>query len=309
MKSKVVILLSVYNGEKYLSSQLDSLYNQKNVDVCILARDDGSSDSSIAILERYKYLYGKLIILKGKNIGCSLSFYTLLQYAFDNLSDYNYFSFCDQDDVWMEYKLSTSIYYLSKSKSKYSFFHSAYYITDENLNVISKNRFVSNTLENNIISNFCLGCTQVFNRALLEKILLICEYQINNKMNLLIHDALSSLTAFSLDADIYYSKEPTMYYRQHGHNVIGTSNNILINNRKRFKRFIYYSPNIKSNKCKLMLNSIGDDIGANEKYILNICAYYYLNNNKKKLLMHKRMYSRGIIYSIGFVISLLLNKF
>ena len=58
-----------------------------------------------------------------------------------------------------------------------------------------------------------------------------------------------------------------------------------------------------------MLNSIGDDIGANEKYILNICAYYYLNNNKKKLLMHKRMYSRGIIYSIGFVISLLLNKF
>ncbi|MDY3069379.1 MAG: glycosyltransferase [Parabacteroides sp.] len=309
MESKIAILLSVYNGEKYLAEQLDSLYKQQDVDICILVRDDGSSDSSLSILEKYKDLYGNMIIIKGENIGCSRSFYTLLQYAYENLKDYNFFSFCDQDDVWMENKLSTSIRYLSKTQKKYAFFHSAYYITDEELNIISKNRFVDNTLENNIISNFCLGCTQAFNRALLEKILLICKYQINNKINLIIHDALSSLTAFSLDADIYYSKEPTMYYRQHKHNVIGTSNNILINNYKRFERFIYKSPNIKSNKCKLMINAIGDNISPSEKNILNMCAYYNLKNNKKNLLLHKRMYSRGIVYSVGFIISVLMNKF
>ena len=38
---KICILMSTYNGEKYLSEQLDSILNQEKVEVDILIRDDG----------------------------------------------------------------------------------------------------------------------------------------------------------------------------------------------------------------------------------------------------------------------------
>ena len=41
---RVLILLATYNGKKYLQEQLDSLYAQKDVEIKILVRDDGSTD-------------------------------------------------------------------------------------------------------------------------------------------------------------------------------------------------------------------------------------------------------------------------
>ena len=49
--NSVLVLMSTYNGEKYLQEQLNSLYNQQGVEVKILVRDDGSSDNTLKILE------------------------------------------------------------------------------------------------------------------------------------------------------------------------------------------------------------------------------------------------------------------
>ena len=51
---KVAVLMSTYNGERYLNCQIDSLLRQEGVDVEILARDDGSKDRTLEILESYK---------------------------------------------------------------------------------------------------------------------------------------------------------------------------------------------------------------------------------------------------------------
>ena len=51
---KAQILLSTYNGEKYIVSQLDSLLNQKEVDINIMVRDDGSNDNTINIIKNFK---------------------------------------------------------------------------------------------------------------------------------------------------------------------------------------------------------------------------------------------------------------
>ena len=48
---RVLILLATYNGKKYLQEQLDSLYAQKDVEIKILVRDDGSTDLTQNILE------------------------------------------------------------------------------------------------------------------------------------------------------------------------------------------------------------------------------------------------------------------
>ena len=51
---KVLVLMSSYNGEKYIREQIESILNQKGVNVSILVRDDGSSDRTTAILDEYK---------------------------------------------------------------------------------------------------------------------------------------------------------------------------------------------------------------------------------------------------------------
>ncbi|MFN1949366.1 glycosyltransferase, partial [Escherichia coli] len=49
----VAILLSTYNGEKYLEEQLDSLLLQSYQDFVVYIRDDGSSDRTVNIINQY----------------------------------------------------------------------------------------------------------------------------------------------------------------------------------------------------------------------------------------------------------------
>ena len=49
---KVCVLLTTYNGELYLREQLDSLFNQDQIKVDVLARDDGSIDRTKEILQK-----------------------------------------------------------------------------------------------------------------------------------------------------------------------------------------------------------------------------------------------------------------
>ena len=51
---KVLILMATYNGAKYLDEQIQSLIEQKNVQVDILVRDDGSTDNTIEVLNKWK---------------------------------------------------------------------------------------------------------------------------------------------------------------------------------------------------------------------------------------------------------------
>ena len=51
---EVTILLSTYNGEKYLEEQLESITSQKGVSTKIIVRDDGSSDHTCDILDTWK---------------------------------------------------------------------------------------------------------------------------------------------------------------------------------------------------------------------------------------------------------------
>ena len=52
----VLVLLSTYNGEKYLEELLNSVLNQENCNCSILVRDDGSTDNTVDILKKYERL-------------------------------------------------------------------------------------------------------------------------------------------------------------------------------------------------------------------------------------------------------------
>ena len=110
---KVCVLISTYNGERFLEEQIASIIAQKGVEVDILVRDDGSSDMTCSLLERWQK-EGKLKWYKGENLGFARSFMNLLKTA----SGYDYYAFCDQDDIWLEDKLQRAVAALEKIEDK-----------------------------------------------------------------------------------------------------------------------------------------------------------------------------------------------
>lgn len=109
-KDKVTILISTYNGYKYLEEQYNSLINQKYPNIEIIFRDDGSTDDSIGIIENYCQ-HCNVSLLLGANCGARNSFLCLIS---QSSVDSSYYAFCDQDDVWESDKLSRAVEQLSK---------------------------------------------------------------------------------------------------------------------------------------------------------------------------------------------------
>lgn len=79
--SSVAVLMSTYNGEKYLKEQIDSILAQKDVDVTLFIRDDGSSDNTIGICKEYVEKHKNIVLKTGENIGVGNSFMQLVYYS------------------------------------------------------------------------------------------------------------------------------------------------------------------------------------------------------------------------------------
>lgn len=106
-RSKVSVVMSTYNGDRYLENQLDSILNQKfdnqKFDLKIYIRDDGSKDNTQDIIDKYVNNYPDIVNQVDKNnpnIGVKQSFFKLLK-----LVDGDYYFFSDQDDIWLPNKL------------------------------------------------------------------------------------------------------------------------------------------------------------------------------------------------------------
>ena len=272
--NKILIMLSTYNGEKYISKQLDSLYAQKDVDIHILVRDDGSNDRTIDILNSYISKYGKMTILAENNAGAALSFFALMKYAYENCERYDYYAFCDQDDVWLPFKLSAGADYLNSSNDKYKLYFSATTIVDNTLNqigtFIQPKTFNYKTV---LYRNPALGCTMVFNHKILERSLIIYDY-INSdsfdKRYLPLHDAWMFACACYLDAYIYYDSKESMLYRQHDNNVTTYNKGLCKKIMLAYKR-IKSKPNRHSCFAKLLM-LLNVDVEKN-KFLL-LCKNY-----------------------------------
>lgn len=215
---KVLVLISTYNGEKYLTEQIESVLRQVDCEVHILARDDGSVDNTISILKKYEKT-NKLDWFSGKNLKPALSFMELIDKAPEN---YDYYAFCDQDDVWYQNKLKKSVVNIDRDIP--SMFCSNAYLSDSELNIVrpvykSEPRF---TLEDVLLHGGILGCTMVFNKRLL------CYAKQREKDFIIpMHDYYIATLCLALNGSLTYSDECLMFYRQHGNNVIGCSKSIF----------------------------------------------------------------------------------
>ena len=220
---KVTVLLSTYNGEKYLAQQLDSLLVQTDVDVEILVRDDGSQDGTTAILDEWQKK-GLLSWYTSGNLGPGKSFIHLLQTAQPG----GYYAFCDQDDVWLPQKLSLTMEKMKaverSNAAKPVIVHTDMNVVDEKLEILHESFWRSSGLRPDVLRTFpylCTcnsvnGCTILMNSAARE---LILEKYVEH--DIIIHDVISALTVSCYGGIIDYVDVPTVLYRQHSSNVVG----------------------------------------------------------------------------------------
>ncbi len=218
------ILLSTYNGEKYLGDFLKSLLSQTYRNWTLFVRDDGSKDRTLHILMDFEKSYKEKIhiLYDGYgNLGAGKSFLTLLK----SVPECMYYVFADQDDVWLEYKLEESLKRMANLEASVGehiplLVHSDLVVVDERLRKISNSLWkyqhikpYKNSLNYLLLQNTVTGCTAVINNALRKLVKEIPQKAI-------VHDWWIALIA-SAFGRIEPIEKPTVLYRQHSSNYIG----------------------------------------------------------------------------------------
>jgi glycosyltransferase involved in cell wall biosynthesis len=238
-KTTCLVLLSTYNGEKYIAEQLDSLLKQEGVEFHILIRDDGSKDSTVNTISNIReHVSVPIKMLEAKNSGAKASFFELLRIASNEYSEFEYFAFCDQDDVWKPNKLQRAVTFLSQEDSNSSLMYcSATQMVDAKLsplNVWPSPPRKKLSMYNALVENVAVGCTTVLNKKAFD---LIASSLPSNTDKVIMHDWWAYLCV-STFGKVIFDEEPFILYRQHSSNVLGgQTDNWITKWKKRFRRY------------------------------------------------------------------------
>jgi glycosyltransferase involved in cell wall biosynthesis len=206
----VYVLLATQNGALFLDSQLQSLADQKNVRVKVIANDDGSTDDTLQILKKWQKLGLVETVIFSDRIGPTKVFFKLLELS----GEFKYVAMCDQDDVWDENKLWRQIRE----------------INDLEPMIVSCSRQFIDEFDN-LISDFkSLRKPPSFRNAMVENITPGNTLLMNNRAIKLVN-SFPTEKVVHYDAWIYllvsgfgcvkYVNEPLIKYRLHAGNHVG----------------------------------------------------------------------------------------
>lgn len=304
----VTVLMSTYNGEKYLREQLDSIFAQKNVSVELVVRDDASSDRTVDILKEYQKIHEKMIIINDrKNLGACNSFLYLIR----TYTQGKYFALADQDDIWDADKLVIAVKAIETVEKKKSDIPLLYY---SNLRVVNeKNEFgrmshstphVSKNRYAALIENLATGCTVVYNRDLanLAKSAQPEQYSM--------HDVWLYRVA-KIFGEAIYDFEPHINYRQHAENVVGTS--IKKVSLRKIERELKWMLDTKQSEWYTDIEIFYNQFFARMNEDTQKACLKILNSkcgikSKFDLIMDKRYRSNSSYRNIKFIIKVLLQN-
>lgn len=301
---KVDVLMSTYNGAKYLKEQIDSIMNQENVDISMTIRDDGSKDNTIPIIEEMQAKYtDKIRLIKGENRGYKVSFALLLGLARD---DVDYYAFSDQDDVWKKEKTNMGV---EKLQQGYELYVCSVENVDENLKHISLNDFTNGvqSLKSDFIRHRFSGCTMMFT----NKVRKMAYDVVVNKMgceNMPSHDFIVSTVAYLL-GNVYVDGNSYILHRRIGDSL--TSRGKGLSNRIRTEyKVVFKDKNECSTMAFMLLRSkyiVFKE--SDKKFLLKIQKYKESFNDKIKLITEKD-FTNGIkICDIETKFKILIGKY
>lgn len=218
--AQIHIVLATYNGEKYLREQLDSLLAQTYSDFDIEICDDGSTDSTIDIVNEYMEKDSRISLHRNEeNLGYVKNFLYGVR-----RSKSSYIMLCDQDDIWNPDKISVTLEAMQKAEKENPdvpllvFTDAMNYDSDSGLET---GRFQESSHLNIkkvdsahlFMENKCIGCTVMVNQKILPYLDEIPD-------GIRVHDWWLALIC-SHFGNVVYLDRPTLRYRQHSGNMIG----------------------------------------------------------------------------------------
>ncbi len=249
MSDLVCILLSVYNGARFLPAQLKSLVDQSHSNWVLLWRDDGSQDNSRQIMEHFADEVGqhrvKQLLEPVGQVGITSSFMHLLSNTPDEAA---FFAFCDQDDVWLPDKLTRAVKSFQTVKATEAGFYCARQkLVDENLCPLGLSPKINRQpgLGNALVQNIATGCTILMNREARRHVIGAAAPQGT------LHDHWTYLVVCAAAGRVFFDQEPSILYRQHGGNAVGSQAAI----GRRIRRALGRGP-------KPFLQNMANNLGA-----------------------------------------------
>lgn len=217
---KIAILLCTYQGQDYLAEQLDSLATQTYSNWDLHVSDDGSKDETLAILKSYQANWGndRLTIHSGSGKGFVANFLSLTCNPAINA---DYFAFSDQDDIWESNKLQRAVAWLSNVPADVP----ALYCTRTKLiDEVGADLGCSPLFKkapsfaNALVQSIGGANTMVFNQAA-RKLL----QEAGETVEVSAHDWWAYLVVSACGGRVYHDTYPSLRYRQHGTNIVGTN--------------------------------------------------------------------------------------
>jgi len=211
--------MAVYNGEKFIDQQIQSILNQTHKPCKIFINIDRSSDSTTNIVQRYNKNIKEIQILNiNKKFGSSAAnFFNLIMNV--NFEDVDYVALSDQDDQWNHNKLEKAKKKLEQGYDGYSSNVEAFWENGKRL-IIVKNQ--PQQKFDHLFESAGPGCTFVFTKKLAQSLQQYLQKgnfdQIDNY-----HDWLIYAFARSHDFKWHIDSYPGVEYRQHDSNVFGAN--------------------------------------------------------------------------------------
>lgn len=303
----VDIIMGTYNGERYIEEQIESIikntWNNWHIWVC----DDGSTDNTEEIVKRYQEEYPDKIFWKPneKNKGAAINFLDGARKA-----QGDYVMFCDQDDYWLPNKIEDTVKCMKQAETQYgketpmTVFTDAI-VVDEQLKTIADSFHKSGKLNTSkldlphmLMENKMMGCTMLLNKALLQKLI-----KFPKKVRM--HDWWAGIVAAAYGRIIYLD-EPTMLYRQHTNNVVGStefSKGVVLKKAstwKRQKQVLLETQMQASSLYKLTENELPKDINR----IIYAFATLHDQNfvNRRMQIVRYKFWKSGVIRNIGVLL-------
>ena len=219
MKIKSLVLLAAYNGEQFISQQLQTVLNQTNKPYKILINIDQSDDKTESIVQGFAKKNPEIQILNiNKRFGSAAeNFINLIIDA--DLTDFDYIALADQDDIWKEDKLEKAIQKLEQGFDGYSSNVQAFW-EDGQKKIIKKNQ--PQQKFDHLFESAGPGCTFVLTKELALK---LQQFLKNGRFNQLdnYHDWLIYAFARTHGFKWYIDSYPGVDYRQHSLNVFGAN--------------------------------------------------------------------------------------
>ena len=225
---KVAIMMATYNGARFVEEQIESIIAQTFREWTLYIRDDGSTDDTLRIIERYARDYeGKIVVIDDPSIvgGSSKANFAGIHAWVTENDPSDYYMFSDQDDVWLSNKVEITLKKMIEVERRGHcpvLVHTDLQVVDENLDVLGESFFRYRALNPDftdlphlLIQNNVTGCTMCWNKELNALLDLTSK-------NVAMHDWWITLAA-SVFGSISYVPQATILYRQHGSNVVGAT--------------------------------------------------------------------------------------